>query len=147
VLGVIVEKVSGQDYFDYVREHIYKPAGMTDSDSFMRNAIVPNLSRMAGTRFSGNDPLGVEPRKINWMELPLREARRAEATRQPRTSSSSRRHLRGYKLVNKELTEKITAGKVDTRFSPNIKYGYGFIEEQVSGHSVRGHGGGARHQL
>jgi CubicO group peptidase (beta-lactamase class C family) len=32
VAGLIVEKVSGQNYFDYVREHIYKPAGMKDSD-------------------------------------------------------------------------------------------------------------------
>jgi CubicO group peptidase (beta-lactamase class C family) len=34
VLGAIVEAASGQDYFDYVREHIYKPAGMTSTDSW-----------------------------------------------------------------------------------------------------------------
>lgn len=28
VLGVVIEKVTGQSYFDYVREHIFKPAGM-----------------------------------------------------------------------------------------------------------------------
>lgn len=142
VLGVVVEKVSGQDYFDYVREHIYKPAGMTDSDSFMRNAIVPNLS-YGYTRFSGNDPLGIEPRKINWMELPVRGSSAGGGYSTAPDLLKFAQALRGYKLVNKELTEKITAGKVDTRFSPNIKYGYGFMEEQVSGHSVRGHGGGA----
>jgi D-alanyl-D-alanine carboxypeptidase len=34
VLGLIIEKLSGQTYFDYVREHIYKPAGMKSSDSY-----------------------------------------------------------------------------------------------------------------
>lgn len=32
VLGCIVQKVSGQSYYDYVRAHVFRPAGMTDSD-------------------------------------------------------------------------------------------------------------------
>src|SRR5947207_6927049 len=32
-LGVIIEKVSGQSYYDYVRDHVYNPAGMTASGS------------------------------------------------------------------------------------------------------------------
>ena len=31
VLGMVVEKVTGQSYFDYVREHIFKPAGMNST--------------------------------------------------------------------------------------------------------------------
>ncbi|GAA3198429.1 serine hydrolase domain-containing protein [Dactylosporangium siamense] len=34
VLGAIVAKVSGRSYYDYVREHIFRPAGMTGSDFF-----------------------------------------------------------------------------------------------------------------
>lgn len=34
VAGRIVEIASGQDYYDYVRQHIYKPAGMTRTDSY-----------------------------------------------------------------------------------------------------------------
>ena len=34
VLGAIIEQASGRSYFDYVREHIYRPAGMTNTDHF-----------------------------------------------------------------------------------------------------------------
>jgi CubicO group peptidase (beta-lactamase class C family) len=33
LLGLIVEKASGQDYYAYIREHIFKPAGMNSTDS------------------------------------------------------------------------------------------------------------------
>jgi len=45
VLGLIIEKASGQDYYDYVRENIFKPCGMSDTDSYPRDADVPNLAR------------------------------------------------------------------------------------------------------
>lgn len=32
LLGAIVEKASGKEYEDYVREHVFAPAGMTDTD-------------------------------------------------------------------------------------------------------------------
>lgn len=31
VLGMVIEKVSGQSYYDYVREHILRPSGMNDT--------------------------------------------------------------------------------------------------------------------
>jgi CubicO group peptidase (beta-lactamase class C family) len=34
----------GEDYYEVVREGIYAPAGMTASDSFELDAIVPNLA-------------------------------------------------------------------------------------------------------
>ena len=44
VLGAIVEKASGQDYYDYVREHIFKPAEMQNTDSYEADAATPNLA-------------------------------------------------------------------------------------------------------
>jgi len=44
VLGAIIEKVSGQDYYEYVREHIFKPAGMQNSDWYEADIPTPNLA-------------------------------------------------------------------------------------------------------
>jgi CubicO group peptidase (beta-lactamase class C family) len=52
VLGAIIEKITGQSYYDYVRERIYKPAGMTNTDAYEVDVSVPN--RATGyTRRSG----------------------------------------------------------------------------------------------
>jgi len=62
VLGLIVEKASGTDYYIYVREHIFKPAGMLDTDSFDKDASVAN--RAVGYTGSG------AARKRNYDTLP-----------------------------------------------------------------------------
>ncbi|GAA2065387.1 serine hydrolase domain-containing protein [Catenulispora yoronensis] len=36
VLGGIVQQVSGQSYYDYIRQHVFAPAGMTSSDFYTR---------------------------------------------------------------------------------------------------------------
>jgi CubicO group peptidase (beta-lactamase class C family) len=44
VLGAIIEAVSGQSYDDYVREHIFAPAGMDATGSFAMSDPVPDLA-------------------------------------------------------------------------------------------------------
>ncbi|HXG92243.1 MAG TPA: serine hydrolase domain-containing protein [Blastocatellia bacterium] len=44
VLGAIIEKVSGQSYYDYVREHITRLAGMTSTDYFELDQLPPNTA-------------------------------------------------------------------------------------------------------
>ncbi|MFN0159006.1 MAG: serine hydrolase domain-containing protein [Bacteroidota bacterium] len=44
VLGLIVERLSGQDYYSYVRDHIFTPAGMNNSDWFPSDAVTPNIA-------------------------------------------------------------------------------------------------------
>jgi len=41
VLGLIVQKASGEDYYDYVGKHVLAPAGMRDTASFEVDEIVP----------------------------------------------------------------------------------------------------------
>ena len=42
LLGVLIDRVSGQSYYDYVREHVFKPAGMTRTDSLSEDEPVPD---------------------------------------------------------------------------------------------------------
>ena len=44
LLGVVIERVTGEDYFDHIRENIYAPAGMRDSDCFEMDFPVENLA-------------------------------------------------------------------------------------------------------
>lgn len=41
VLGLVIEKLSGMSYYDYVRERIFKPAGMRSTDSYTPDDVVP----------------------------------------------------------------------------------------------------------
>jgi len=41
VLGLIIEKLSGESYYDYMREHVFKPRGMMSTDSYALDDVVP----------------------------------------------------------------------------------------------------------
>jgi D-alanyl-D-alanine carboxypeptidase len=68
VLGKIVEAVSGQNYYDYVREHIYKPIGMNDSDHYEMDMPIPNLA-MGYTRMDEHGHLLEGPRRNNFFMI------------------------------------------------------------------------------
>lgn len=42
VLGLVIEKVSGQDYYKYVKQHVFDVAGMPDTESYFSSQDVPN---------------------------------------------------------------------------------------------------------
>src|SRR6266481_3315625 len=65
LLGVVVERMSGKSYYDYVNENVYGPAGMAASGSLTEGQIVPNRS-IGYTRFGGG---GLQP---NTDTLPYR---------------------------------------------------------------------------
>lgn len=45
VLGAIIESVTGDSYYDYIRDNVYLPAGMKNTDSYELDQIVPNVAR------------------------------------------------------------------------------------------------------
>jgi D-alanyl-D-alanine carboxypeptidase len=42
LLGALIERVSGMSYYDYVRDHVFRPAGMTSTGSLPESVDVPN---------------------------------------------------------------------------------------------------------
>jgi CubicO group peptidase (beta-lactamase class C family) len=44
VLGGIIEKISNMSYFDFVKEYIFKPANMGNTDSYFIDDSIPNLA-------------------------------------------------------------------------------------------------------
>jgi CubicO group peptidase (beta-lactamase class C family) len=44
LLGVVIEKATGEDYFDHIRKAIYEPAGMTNTDCYEMDYPVENLA-------------------------------------------------------------------------------------------------------
>lgn len=71
VLGLIVEKASGQDYFEYVRDHIYVPAGMTATEHLHADVPSPNVAS-GYTRAWGGEDHPNEPRRNNLYTRPCR---------------------------------------------------------------------------
>ena len=42
LLGILVQRVTGQNYYDYVRENVYQKAGMNHTDAYARDVEVAN---------------------------------------------------------------------------------------------------------
>ena len=103
VLGLIIEEASGVDYYAYVREHIFKPCGMLDTDSFARDAGVPNVA-LGYTREGRSDGARV----LNHATLP------------GRGSSAGG----GYSTAD-DMLKYVMALKAGTIFLPDIASGLG----------------------
>jgi D-alanyl-D-alanine carboxypeptidase len=133
--GIVVERVSRQTYYDYVEEHIFKPAGMTmtgfqpeeenipgratgymrarDGAGWIRNTdTLPYRGTSAGGGYSTVGDL------IKFADAVLRR-----------------------KLLNTEYTDLLLLGKVDA--GEGRRYAYGFEDKRKDGEGSVGHGGGA----
>jgi CubicO group peptidase (beta-lactamase class C family) len=138
VLGLVIEKVSGESYYDYVREHVFKPAGMINTDNYLIDADVSNLA--LGYTTGGPGTLPNAPRKTNLYFL----QRGASAGGGYSTVEDLLRFakaLEGHKLLNKEYTDLNLTGKVASGRG-DVKYAYGMEEQFLNGVRIVGHGGG-----
>ncbi len=133
LLGLVIEKVGGQTYYDYVREHIYEPAGMTSSGSEPEAQAVADLSigytKMGGSQWHPNTDT-----------LPYRGTSAGGGYSTVEDLLRFANALQTRKLLNADYTELLTTGKVDT---PRGRYGYGFGDQTINGTRCFGHGGGA----
>jgi CubicO group peptidase (beta-lactamase class C family) len=134
VLGAVVEKLTGQNYFDYVRERIFKPLGMTSTDSYAINDVVPNLA--VGYARYEDDPLGIGPRRPNWIFLQWEGSAAGGGYSTTGDLLKFATALRHHKLLR--------SSTVDTLLAPHARgdwYGYAFLVQDFGGRPARGHGG------
>jgi D-alanyl-D-alanine carboxypeptidase len=140
VLGAIIEKISSQDYYSYVQEHIYKPAGMTDTGFYQPGKEIPNLA--IGYSKMSPDGKPLEEARDN---TDIREVKGGPAGGGYSTAGDLVKFhmaLRSYKLLNEEYTKLVTTGKVDTG-GPIGRYAYGFGDKVFDGKHIIGHNGGS----
>jgi D-alanyl-D-alanine carboxypeptidase len=135
LLGVVIEKVSGQSYYDYVREHVYGPAGMTSTGSEPENQAVPN--RSIGYMEQGGK---LQP---NTNTLPYRGTSAGGGYSTVDDLLRFANALRDHKLLDPAHTELLTTGKVDMSALGGRRYAYGFGDNVVNGTRCFGHNGGA----
>jgi CubicO group peptidase (beta-lactamase class C family) len=70
VLGLLIERLSGQDYYSYVKEYIFDPAAMTRTGSYFVDSLPPNTA--IGYTRGGRTTSADAPVRPNTDELPGR---------------------------------------------------------------------------
>lgn len=132
VLGLIIEHVTGGDYYQYVNENIFQPAGMVDTGFYSAYHDVPNLA------------LGYTERMIYTVPGKTEEGKGMRRTVAPHlgpgtsaggvysTAADMLRFseaLQGYKLIDAERVDLLLAGN-------------GIVKTEEHGVRIVGHSGG-----
>ena len=128
LLGAIIERVSGMSYYDYVRQKIFAPAGMTSTDSLPETELVPKPA------------LGYMKRDGKWASnentLPWRGMAAGGGYTTVRDLLRFTKALQAGKLISSSLLAQATQVHKQG-------YGYGFGLRGTGDWQSFGHGGGA----
>jgi len=134
VLGAIIEAITGQSYYDYLREHIFRPAGMTRTDWYPPGQDSDNtaIGYVAGPAGALTDNSDVVPwgNPSGGAYATVGDLQRFAAA------------LLDNKLLSPKMTATVLDGKVPMS-NGGAEVAYGFIDGTVNGVRIVGHGGGA----
>jgi CubicO group peptidase (beta-lactamase class C family) len=140
LLGAIVEKVSGEGYYDYLDKHIFEPAGMHNTGAFETDKPIDNAA-IGYTRDGATSPEELRARHDN---LKLHVVKGSPAGGGFSTVEDLARFataLLGHQLLNTHYTQLALSAQARTGRGSDAS-GYGFQIEPVNGHSIVGHRGG-----
>lgn len=136
LLGAVIEKVTGESYYAYVRKHIFEPAGMHSTDSLPETENVPKRAtgymRHNGTWVSNADT------------LPWRGSSAGGGYSTVEDLFRFAQALSSGKLLNPGLFAEMTSKQASApQMPPGAAYGFGMeVIEEPQGKRF-GHGGGA----
>jgi len=132
VLGAVIEKATGQSYFDYVRENIYKPAGMTNTDAYELDLVTPNLA--VGYQKEFNED-GTTRFRNNVFQHVIRGGPAGGGYSTVGDLLKFDAALRANKLVGAEYVSQLLSAKPELN-SPEYGYGFGVdTKNRIVGHS------------
>jgi CubicO group peptidase (beta-lactamase class C family) len=138
VLGEIVATVSGLSFYDYVRRHVFAPAGMSTSDFFTRPQIRADggIARAYATQPGGGRADATGLPYFPYVGGPFTGAF-CTAADLLRFATA----LHGGRLLNRAYTAVATSGKQATGPDAPQFYGYGQVETIIGDHRIVGHTG------
>ena len=146
VLGAVIEAVSSQSYYDYVREHIFEVAGMSDTDSYEIDPQNPREDIAIG--YTRRDPRSNqeaenEERIDNFGLNLLKGTAGGSGYSTAHDLLRFSQALLGNKLLSPEMTQEVLKAKVDlgSKGNQHKHQAYGFQVFDVDGTRRIGHPG------
>ena len=135
--GYIVQRVSGQDYFDYIDEHILKPLNMTHST--FRQPLPDTLKSMVS---NGYEVASQPAKEFEFVEAAPAGSSSVSALDMTHFMLA---HLQDGKYEGAQILKPETVGLMHSRQFANLPtmngMCLGFYEETRNGHRIIGHGG------
>ncbi len=130
VLGLIIEAITKQDYFSYIRQHVYRPAGMTNSDHYDK------FEQESGKATGYFVPQGQSTAISNHEDLGRMGSPAGGGYASANDLLRFANALYNGSLIDAEHREQMTTAK-----APG--YGYLFGDRTENGQRYVGHNGGA----
>jgi CubicO group peptidase (beta-lactamase class C family) len=131
LLGLIIERVSGQSYETFLHDNIFQPLGMTHTGLLRDGRFVPNLA----TGYQGIRRASPFDATTPWAAAGL-----YSTTRDLYTWDQA---LTNEKLLSKGLLDAMFTPYVSVPPETAIGYGYGWLIGELFNRPARFHGGGA----
>jgi D-alanyl-D-alanine carboxypeptidase len=142
LLGGLVAHVSGEPFGDYLRRHVFAPAGMRDISVASAEELQPTPAIGYGRR--DDDAFGTLPLVPDTDKV---RGRHAQGAGGEYASAEDLLHfaaaLRDGRLISRAMLDTLVAPRHDVpTVLPGERYGYGFMTLPLGRREVVGHGGG-----
>jgi len=140
LLGLVIERITGQDYYEAVRERVFRLAGMPDTDFYEMDSPTPNLA-IGYTNFGLDDHFDPERRRNNLFLHVVKGGPAGGAFSTAPDLHNFAKALTENRLLSPSYTEKLMEGKVAIGSGGDMQYAYGLIVSTVDGKRIIGHSG------
>ena len=140
LLGLVIERITGQDYYDAIRERVFRPAGMSDTDFYEMDIPTPNLA-IGYTHFGLDDYFDPTRRRNNLFLHVVKGGPAGGAFSNASDLHNFANALRENRLLSPALTNSLMEGKVLMGREGDRQYGYGLMVSTVDGKRIVGHSG------